>query len=150
MNARRLIVAFVILAAAAQLHAAEFERASQAIERETSLEREWIPFFGVARTFIRAIAPNGVQDVQLAVYNGENKAEWNDLVRAVTASAGGSFRPMVSARERSGESTLVLARPRGKYIELMILNRDDEDTVLVRVVCDPKEAESIAFDHDFR
>jgi hypothetical protein len=150
MIARRLLLVLVILAAATQAHAGEFDRVARALERDASLDREWIPFLGMARTLIRVVEPQGVHDLQLAVYSTPGRSDWNHLVRTMTANAGPQFRPMISAKERSGESVLVLARPQGKLLEMLILTRDGEETVLVRVLADPAEAQSIAFDHDFR
>jgi hypothetical protein len=150
MIARRLALALVALFLTVQVQAGEFDRITAALDRDASLDREWIPFFGFARTLVRVVEPEGVHDIQLAVYNGRASQDWNQLVSTVKAYAGQGYRPMVSAKERSGESTLVLARPKGKLLEMIILNRDGDETVLVRVLTDPAKADSIAFDHDFR
>lgn len=143
MTIRRAALAILVLLLTTSLHAGEFDRITAAIERNTNLEREWIPFVGLARTMIRAATPTGVYDFQLAVYEG-GAVDWARLQSAVSTAAGPSFRPMVRAHERGGDSTLILARPSGKRVELLILNRDDGDTVFIRLVADPAEVSRLA------
>lgn len=147
---RRMLFALMLLLVTVPLFAGDFDQVARAIEKRGALQRQWIPFLGLARTFVRAAAPDGVHDFQLAVYERSNGADWAGVEQSFIAAAGSEYQPFVTTRERSGESTKILARPRGKLLELLILTRDSEDTVLIRVVADPERAKNIDIDHDFR
>lgn len=99
----------------------------------------WIPMFGLVRTVVRIGHPRGVHDLQLAVFEGKGRLEPQDLDALMTARAGGGYMPLVRVRSRHDkESSFIYARNSGENMELLVLTNDGEDTVLVRVVVDPK------------
>ena len=101
----------------------------------------WIPFFGLARTFVRVGHPRGVHDVQIAVFEGKGRVDPLELDTLMRSRAGRGYAPLVRVRSRQQqESTLIYARPQGDLLELLVLTNDPDDTVLVRVVVDPKTA----------
>ncbi len=98
----------------------------------------WIPFFGLARSIVRVAHPEGVHDVQLAVFDGKGALDPLDAERLMNTRAGRDFTPLVRVRSRrQHESTLIYARPLRDDLELMVLTNDGDDTVPVRVVVDP-------------
>lgn len=126
----------VLVLAAAPLQAAGFDEVANALESQLG-RSTWIPFFGLARTFIRATHPDGVHDIQLAVFEGKGKIDGRVAAELMASRLGSDFRPMVRSRSKS-EWSYIYARPAGRAVELMILSNDGDDTVLVRVVADPE------------
>lgn len=137
------IVAVLALAVTLPLHA-DFASVARAIDSQQGVKRNWIPFLSVARVLVRMVEPNGVQDFQLATFAGAQNVDPQVLSQIIRSQAGPGFMPLVQAwSRRSNEWSFVYARPSkgGDEVELMILARDKEDTVLVRVNID---AEMIA------
>jgi hypothetical protein len=133
-------IAALILAIAVTLPlSADFASIARAIDSQRGVKRIWIPFLGVARVLVRMVEPNGVQDFQLATFEGVEHVDPKALAEIVRTQAGPGFRPLVQAwSRRSKEWSFVYVRPsqRGDEVELMILAHDREDTVLVRVNVD--------------
>lgn len=141
---RRLALLFVLVLTAAPLHAG-FNEIADGLEGQLG-RSTWIPFFGVARTFVRISHPDGVHDIQLALFEGKGRMNALEAERLIAGRIGGGFAPMVRSRSKNGEFAFIYARPVGENLELVILSSDDDDTVLVRVVADPKVMNAIERD----
>lgn len=117
---------------------AGFRSMAQAIDARLG-PRTWIPFLGLARFALWVVAPKGVHDFQLAVWEGKSRGiDGADLDRIVSRGMDEGFAPLVRVRSnKKGENVFVYAKPlRGDVIELLILTHERDDTVLVRVVAD--------------
>lgn len=134
---KRLIALLALLAVTLPLHA-DFARIARAIDAQAGVKRIWIPFLGIARMAVRMIEPEGVNDFQLATFEGTANVDPRKLQQIMRAHVGPGFTPLVQVRSRrSGDWSFIYARPRGgDRIELMILAHDGGDTVLVRVDID--------------
>ncbi|HEY3054604.1 MAG TPA: hypothetical protein VGK31_01600 [Thermoanaerobaculia bacterium] len=133
---RRLAFALLTLLLAVPAHAG-FDDIVYALESRLG-HSTWIPFFGLARSVVRIAHPEGVHDVQLAVFDGKGALDPLELERLMNTRVGRDFTPLVRVRSRhQHEATLIYARPLRGYLELMVLSSDGDDTVLVRVVVDP-------------
>jgi hypothetical protein len=132
---KRLAAAALLFAFAAPLYA-DFNAVARALDRQRGVKRVWIPFLGVARFLVRAVAPEGVHDFQLATFEGADALDPRELHKILESKVGKGFTPLVQVWSRkSGEWSFIYARP-GKHpdrLELLVLAHDDEDTVLVRV-----------------
>jgi hypothetical protein len=118
---------------------ADFSAVANAISSQRGVRRTWIPFLGVARTFVRVAKPEGIRDFQLAVFSGGERIDPRQLQTMMRAKVGPGFTPLVQVRSRkSGEWTFIYARPYadGNRVELMVLAHDSSETVLVRVDVD--------------
>lgn len=99
----------------------------------------WIPMFGLVRTVVRIGHPQGVHDLQLAVFEGKGRLDPRELDALMTAHAGRGYTPLVRVRSKHDqECSFIYAKNVGDRMELLVLTNDSEDTVLVRVVVDPK------------
>lgn len=99
----------------------------------------WIPFFGLMRTVVRVGHPRGVHDLQLAVFEGKGRIDPQELDALMTSRAGRDYTPLVRVRSRRDkESSFIYARPAGNNIEMLVLTNDGDDTVLVRLLVDPR------------
>jgi hypothetical protein len=101
--------------------------------------RTWIPFLGFARVALWMIAPKGLHDFQLAVWEGKSGSiEGVEIERIVRRGVGEGFTPLVRVRSnRKGEQVFVYAKTlREDVIELVVLVHEPHDTVLVRVTAD--------------
>ncbi len=135
---KRALAALLFAIVALPLHA-DFSDVARAIDRHTGVKRVWIPFLGIARTFVRVIQPEGVHDFQLATFEGAHDIDPRELQRIMEEKVGPGFKPLVRVWSRkSSEWSFIYARPAtsGGRIELIVLAHDDEETVLVRVDVD--------------
>ena len=99
---KRLAVGALLLTLVAPQAFADFSHVARALERRLGTNRTWIPFLGVARALVRTVHPNGVHDVQLAVFEGHQK------------SLSGRATPVLKVRSSSrpppGGSAMALRR----------------------------------------
>lgn len=137
---KRLVAALLLVAVTLPLHA-DFAAVAQALDRKQGVKRIWIPLLGLARFAVRVIQPEGVNDFQLATFEGADNVDPRELQQIMSNKLGPGFQPLVQVRsKKSGkkEYSFIYARPRpnGEDIEIVILAHDHEDTVLVRVNVD--------------
>lgn len=135
---KRVLAALLFTLVALPL-SADFSDVARALDRHAGVKRVWIPFLGIARTFVRVIQPEGVHDFQLATFEGANDVDPRDLHRIMEKKVGKGFKPLVRVWSRkSNEWSFIYARPAksGSRIELMLLAHGDDETVLVRVDVD--------------
>lgn len=134
---KRLLAALAVFAVTLPLYA-DFGSMARAIDGQRGMRRVWIPFFGIARTFVRIVDPQGVHDVQLAVFEGTGQLNAQQLGDLMRQHVGKGFRPLVRAySKKSGEWSFIYAKPTAKNrFELMILAAEKDETVLVRVEVD--------------
>ncbi|HEX6179283.1 MAG TPA: DUF4252 domain-containing protein [Thermoanaerobaculia bacterium] len=138
---RRRLALFVALALSIVVSVpaqADFSRVAVGL-RKLGFERTWIPFLGFARAMVRVVAPNGVHDFQLAVYENTPDVSPADLERMVATHVGRQWSPLVRVRsQKKGESVFVYARPSRdeRIVELLVLAHERGETVLVRLVAD--------------
>jgi hypothetical protein len=98
----------------------------------------WIPLFGLLRVGVRAIHPDGVHDMQLAVFEGKGTFDSRDADELMRSRIGQGYAPLVRVRsQHDREWSFIYAKPIGELMDLIVLSNDGEDTVLVRVVVDP-------------
>lgn len=136
---KRLWIALLLVVVTLPAHA-DFNSVARAISKERGVTRVWIPFLGVARMMVRVVEPKGVNDFQLATFEGADDLDPRHLERILREKVGQGFSPLVQVRSRkSDEWTFIYARPHGDRIELIVLTKDDDDTVLVRVDVDADE-----------
>jgi hypothetical protein len=137
--AKRLLLA-LLLGAITIPAQADFNSVARAIDSHRGVNRVWIPFLGVARFVVRVVEPKGVGDFQLATFEGAENIDARELKEIMRTKIGPGFTPLVQVwSNRRDEWSFIYAKPKGDRVELMILTRDDEDTVLVRVELDADE-----------
>src|SRR5688572_2543948 len=134
---KRLLVSLLVLAVSLPLHA-DFAAVARAIDRKSGVKRIWIPLLGLARFAVRVVEPKGVNDFQLATFEGTDNVDPRELQQLLREKLGKGFQPLVQVWSRKSgkkEWSFIYARPHpnSDRIELVILAHDDEDTTLVRV-----------------
>jgi hypothetical protein len=139
MNDRRMVVftglvLFMALVSVEPL-LADFDAVVRAFESRYGVRQTWIPFFGLARLAIRVAHPQGVTDLQLATFDHARFGEARDIEALVRQYAGEGFSPLVQVHStRSGECTLIYARPAGgDRVALLIFAHDRGATTLLNV-----------------
>ncbi|HKR64152.1 MAG TPA: hypothetical protein VJZ00_10500 [Thermoanaerobaculia bacterium] len=118
---------------------ADFNSVARAIDGHAGVKRVWIPFLGLARAVVWVAHPEGVHDFQLVTFEGGAKIDPHDLNRILEEKAGPGYVPLVRTWSRRSKGwSFIFAKPSdsGNRVDLLILTRDDEDTVLVRVDVD--------------
>lgn len=136
---KRLAAAALFAVIAAQPVHAGFSELARAIDSKHGVSRIWIPFLGVARFAVRLVEPQGVNDFQLATFEGTSNLDGREMQALMRAKIGAGFTPLVQVwSRRSNEWSFIYARPHGDgaKIELVVLAHDKEETVLVRVDVD--------------
>jgi hypothetical protein len=132
---RRVLVALLLIAAAAPLHA-DFGSIERALTARLGAPT-YIPLLGLVRLGTRIVQPDGVHDFQLAVYEGPRRAlDGAEIERIVAREIPRGFSPLVRTRSRNGEWTFIYARPNGNRLEMFVIAHDGGDTTLVRVDVD--------------
>ena len=137
---KRIVAAALAFAIAVPAYA-DFNAIARAVDRQRGVKRVWIPFLGVARMLVRVVHPEGVHDVQLAIFEGAESLDPRKLRQLVESKIGPGFTPLVQAwSRRNGSWSFVYVRPSrdGELMEMLVFARDDEETVLVRVNVDPE------------
>ena len=136
---KRLLAVAFALAVTVPMYA-DFASLVRAIDSKSGVKKVWIPVLGVARVAVRMVQPEGVRDFQLATFKGAERLDPSELHALMRTQIGAGFTPLVQAwSRRSGkkEFSFIYVRPHSsERVELVILARDDEDTVLVRVDVD--------------
>ena len=139
MNSR-ITAAVLCLAVTLPLHAG-FAEVARALDGQRGVKRVSIPFLGLARVAVWLVEPAGVADFQLVTFTGTENLDPRRLQLLMREKVGAGFSPLVQARSKKGDWSFVYARPSrdGERVELIVLARDDEETVLVRVDADAEE-----------
>jgi hypothetical protein len=137
-SSRRWLAVAALLLVTVPVYA-DFSAIANAMSSQRGVKRTWIPFLGVARTFVRVAKPEGIRDFQLAVFSGGERIDPRQLQTILGRKVGPGFTPLVQVRSRkSGEWSFIYARPYdgGNRVELLVLAHDSSETVLVRVDID--------------
>ena len=140
MRSRRALTAIltsVLFLSVATPVAADFRSIADRIEDDYHLNRTWIPFLGIGRLFVRAAKPEGIHDLQLAVFE-DQRARFVDVSAILADEIGPEWQPMIRARSR-GEETVIYARPSGKVMRLLIVARESDELVVMEVAMDPRK-----------
>ena len=137
---KRLVAALLAFAVTLPAYA-DFAELARAIDGKSGVKRIWIPLLGLARFAVRVVEPKGVNDFQLATFEGTDNVDPRELQLLMRDKLGKGFQPLVQVWSRKGgkrEWSFIYARPHANSnrIELVILAHDDEDTALVRVDVD--------------
>lgn len=136
---KRLVAAALFLAVAAQPMYAGFSDVARAIDSRRGVNRVWIPFLGLARFAVWVVQPKGVHDFQLATFEGAGNFDARELQQILHTKIGPGYQPLVRTwSKRSRDWSFIYVKPaqNSKRLELVVLSRDGEDTVLVRVEVD--------------
>jgi hypothetical protein len=142
MTRRALVTAFLVITIALPMQAG-FSDIARALDAERGVKRVWIPFLGLARAAVWLVEPAGVNDFQLVTFTGTENVEPRRIEALMRQKIGAGFTPLVQVRSKKGEWSFIYVRPssNGERVELVVLARDSEETVLVRVEVD---AEAVA------
>src|SRR5712691_4136942 len=101
---RRLTFALLVVLLTSSAHASGFDDVVYSLESRLG-HSTWIPFFGLARTAVRVVHPEGVHDLQLAVFEGKGPLDPLDLQNVMSTRAGRDFSPLVRVRSRRGQES---------------------------------------------
>src|SRR5688500_12678047 len=135
MNRRVAVAVLVAFAAVAQPAFADFADVARGL-RSLGFEKTWVPFLGLARSFIRVAHPIGVHDFQIAMYENRPNVSGLEIEKMLRKKVGAGFAPLVRVYSaRKGESVFVYARATGdsRIVELLVLAHEPGETVLVRL-----------------
>lgn len=137
---KRLVAAALVVAVTLPLQAG-FSEIARALDSQRDVKRVWIPFMGLARVAVWFVEPGGVGDFQLATFTGTGNLDPRRIEALMQQKVGKGFTPLVQVRSKKGEWSFIYARPSkdGERVELMLLTRDSDETVLVRVEVDAED-----------
>ncbi|HEY0593984.1 MAG TPA: hypothetical protein VGF40_19590 [Thermoanaerobaculia bacterium] len=137
MGGRLRVFGIGLLAAAALAGCAssEFSTLVRAAASEPGVRRQRVPMLGLARTTVRVMHPQGVRDFQMAVFETDGSAASERLDLAI-AEVGRGWTPMIRVASADGERSTVWARTSGSGMEMLVLARDGEESVIVRFEMD--------------
>src|SRR5688572_33224398 len=75
---KRLLVSLLVLAVSLPVYA-DFAALARAIDGKSGVKRIWIPLLGLARFAVRVVEPKGVNDFQLATFEGADDVDPREL-----------------------------------------------------------------------
>jgi hypothetical protein len=114
----------------------DFDSLVRDLESHYQIERTRIPLMGMVNFFTATTRPQGVKNIQLAVFEGfsatdAQAAEFDQLVRR---RFGTQWTPMVTVRSREKrERTTIYVRETGRDCTLLIGTFEDNEAVVVQV-----------------
>ena len=115
---------------------ADFNGVVRAVSRTRGLHRVDVPMIGLARFVVWIMHPKGVHDFQLATFEGNADLNGSEMKAILNAEADG-FTQVVHARSRrTGEFSLIYAKPAKDAIEMIVISHDKSETAVVRAVVD--------------
>ena len=132
---KRAAVILALVAIAAPLRA-DFGAVVRAVESRYHVHQSGgVPFMGLVRFAVWIIHPEGVYDLQLAMYEKTSFGDAREIAEIVKRNAG-EYQPMVQTwSNRTGECTFIFARPAGgDRVSMLIFAHDNDDTTILRVV----------------
>ena len=127
---KKLMIALLFVAASAR---ADFDSLVRIVASTRGLHRVWTPGIGLVRFGVRVMHPEGVHDLQLAIFEGNGDIDVDRLMRSNGAT------PTVRVHERrSGETTVMWAHPvSDDLMEMLLVTHEPNDnTVVLRAVID--------------
>lgn len=135
---RRRGLFFVVMLLATAPAFAQFRTVADRIAAESGMSRLPVPGSGLARLAVRMTHPDGVSDMQLAMFDPASATRRFDAGTILSQSLDPGWQPLVQFHDRrSGEQGSIYAKPSGSdQIHVMIFSTDAEDSVLVELRVD--------------
>lgn len=131
MRLLRIVVLLVCCTPAAFSRDRDFRGVVNAIEHTYGVHHLHIPLLGVSMFFAR---PEGVSGLHLAVFEGFDGADPQEVSRVIENSLGEGWFPFVRVRSRDdGETTLIYANPSGGRMRMMIVNLEPSEATVVEL-----------------
>lgn len=123
------------------LASAGFTEVVRTVERSTGIRRIYIPFMGMARSFIRVVEPKGLSDFRIAVFEGRGRSVRDDFDQALITAMGPGWQKVVTAVSRRGqdETALIFARPVKNRMRMMIVAHERDEAAVIELEVDLKE-----------
>lgn len=141
--ARYVIIAILLTIPSTNAWAG-FNEVVATIEESTELRRIWIPFFGIARAFVKTTHPDGVYDIKLAVFEGRIGRTPSAFVDMMRDSLGSEWQPMVVSQSRkSGEIAHIFAQESKRGMRLLIVALEDGEATVIEVELDPERVDEL-------
>jgi hypothetical protein len=150
---RQPLIAFAVVAAVSGLLAlparADFADVVRTVEAKAGGHKTPIPLFGLVRFAVWMIHPDGVHDIELATWEGTHvSVDAREIASVVRSRSGAGYQPVVASRSRNGEWTYIYARPaRGDLLDVILVTHDNDDTVAIRAVLEPRVFADQVGDH---
>ena len=129
----KVVFAIALTAATAR---ADFNGLVRAVGSQPGLHRDWTPGISLVRLGVRIVHPEGVQDFELAIFDGDSHFDNQQFDTILQTSPD---TPMVRVHSnRTGETAIIWARPIGNSrFEMLLMAHDPGDnTVVLRAVVD--------------
>jgi hypothetical protein len=121
----------------------EFNQIAQHLETQFRYRTTGGPLLPLASFLAGFTRPAGLRRFKLAVFQDPISPGWKDeknLGEVVRAALGPAWRMLVRQQSRrTGEQTLIFARPAGDGQELMIVEEHSSDAIVLQVTLDPQQ-----------
>lgn len=141
--ARLAAAVLVVLLFAANLCPAgdrDFDAVVREFETQFQTRRTHIPMLGLAKFVVRVARPEGVKQLDLAIFEDFHAPDGSDFDAIVRHAAGSRWQRIVAVRSRADrERTYVYARTAGKDWNLLVATLEENDATLVRVKVNPDQ-----------
>jgi len=136
MRTRIILIAIGLTLLVPVFADAQFKSITRAIDHEIGGDRIWIPFKGLMRLYVRSAHPEGIRDMQLAIFEDAGLPERGAIESIFQRKLDSDWQRFVRVSGRD-EEVLIYARPvDDEVMEMMIFAFDYDETVVMEVELD--------------
>lgn len=137
---RILLAAAIVLLSASCAGGRDFGRLCRAVDSQPGVQRQRVPFFGLARVGVKMIKPAGVHDIRLALYEHSTGFDGAaaSIDSAIESATRDGWSPFLKVREADGSRTTMWIRPQERVMEMLLLVHEPEESVVMQLRMDPE------------
>ncbi|HEX2165480.1 MAG TPA: hypothetical protein VHM02_16180 [Thermoanaerobaculia bacterium] len=135
MRPPRLTVALLAAGLAAGCASSAYRSTVREIDRLPQAERVRVPFLGVAR--VASNLAGGPEGLRLAIFE-TSPAAAAPVGDVLARHAGRGWQRLLRARS-DGEDVVILARPEGDRLRLLLVVQEPREVVVLEVAIEPEE-----------
>lgn len=136
----------LLLAPAARAGDPDFKAVVRAVESDLGIRRTHIPLFGTAMFFVRAARPEGVKQLDMAIFDeaGDSRPDFARFEKIMRRAVGERWTPMIRVKDRRGdELTYIYVKAAGRDWTMILATFSPGEAVLIHLKLGPEALRDI-------
>ncbi|MGO8720654.1 MAG: hypothetical protein ACLQMO_15785 [Acidobacteriaceae bacterium] len=112
----------------------DFESVVSGVEHQYSVHAQRVPFMGVVSLCARVKTGGGVDDLRIAEFDNIRGLDGRELYALLRSRLGNEWQPFVTEMaggNRSGDQSVILVRPNGSSMGMLVADYDHGELDLV-------------------